>query len=82
MDDITDTNDYTYTLSFKCSECHKCLAWIRLKKALPWLAYETLSDGTLVVTGDILKDLQYGRHLRKQLLRNCAVCKKRKQKSR
>ncbi len=78
----TDTSIYTYTLSFKCSERRKCLAQIGLKKAFPWLIYETLPDGTIVVAGDILKDFQYGKHLRRQFLRDCARCKKRKQKSR
>lgn len=35
----------------------------RTKKAFPWLIYETLPDGTIVVAGDILKDFQYGKHL-------------------
>ena len=73
-----DKNDYEYTLLFNCPEQKRCLAWRRFKQAVPWVVYETLSDGAIVATGDIIKTLQHATRLRKQIQRSCILCKKRK----
>ena len=77
-----DGNDYRYTLSFKCTKRNKCLAWTRLKAEVPWITYDTMSDGTVVATGDTIRTLQYGKYLRKLIQRSCILCIKRKQKHR
>ncbi len=75
----TDEKYHEYTLSFKCTERKKCLAWKRFKANVPWIAYEILSDGTVVATGATIKTLQYGKYLRKQIRRSCILCMKIKQ---
>ena len=73
-----DTNDYGYTISFKCPRHKKCLAWRKFKMEVPWITYITLPDGTIVATGAPVEDLQYGNYLSKQMKRRCNLCKKRK----
>lgn len=63
---------YDKTLCFNCSDRKKCLALTNIKRKIPWITHNELTDGSTILSG---RPVRYNR-IRNIIKKYCALCKK------